>query len=53
MTETIYHWPNFGLLKWKLIKNVILGTLSLIALISGAIISVNEIVELYSSNNVN
>lgn len=46
--ETIFLWPNFGVFNWKLIKNLILGTFSIIALIAGTIISINDVIELYS-----
>lgn len=43
--ETVYLWPNnLGWLKWKLIKNILLGIFSILALIAGAAASIDEII---------
>lgn len=47
--ETVYLWPDrLGFCKWKLIKNIFLGVFSILALIAGAVASINEIIEMYS-----
>uniref|UniRef100_A0A1A9UHH1 Amino acid transporter transmembrane domain-containing protein n=1 Tax=Glossina austeni TaxID=7395 RepID=A0A1A9UHH1_GLOAU len=46
-TETVYLWPNnLGFCKWKLIKNIILCILSILALITGAAVSIIEIINM-------
>ncbi|XP_075165024.1 proton-coupled amino acid transporter-like protein acs [Haematobia irritans] len=45
--ETVYLWPNMGFAKWKLIKNVVLMVLAIGALIAGATVSIEEIIDLY------
>lgn len=43
--ETVYLWPNnLGWCKWKLIKNILLGIFSILALIAGAAASIDEII---------
>uniref|UniRef100_A0A1B0A1Z2 Amino acid transporter transmembrane domain-containing protein n=1 Tax=Glossina pallidipes TaxID=7398 RepID=A0A1B0A1Z2_GLOPL len=47
LTETVYLWPNnLGFCKWKLIKNIILCILSILALITGAAVSIIEIINM-------
>lgn len=45
--ETVYLWPNMGWLKFKLVKNVLLMILALCALVAGAAVSIEEIINLY------
>lgn len=47
LIDTIFIWPDFGPFKWKLVKNIILAIFSIIALISGTIVSVSDIIKLY------
>ncbi|GAB0094803.1 proton-coupled amino acid transporter-like protein CG1139 [Sergentomyia squamirostris] len=47
IVETIFKWPNLGPLKLLLVKNVIVGVFAIFALVSGSIVSINEIVEMY------
>ncbi|EDV98491.1 proton-coupled amino acid transporter-like protein pathetic isoform X2 [Drosophila grimshawi] len=43
--ETVYLWPDrLGWCKWKLIKNVLLGIFSLLALVAGAAASIGEMI---------
>ncbi|KAH8254703.1 hypothetical protein KR032_011774 [Drosophila birchii] len=50
--ETVYLWPDrLGWCKWKLIKNVFLGVFSILALIAGAVASINEIIDMYSDED--
>ncbi|XP_064535960.1 proton-coupled amino acid transporter-like protein pathetic [Drosophila montana] len=43
--ETVYLWPDrLGSCKWKLIKNVLLGIFSLLALVAGAAASIDEMI---------
>ncbi|XP_017477887.1 PREDICTED: proton-coupled amino acid transporter-like protein pathetic [Rhagoletis zephyria] len=46
--ETIYLWPDrLGWCKWKMYKNILLGVLSICALIAGSVASIKEIIEMY------
>ncbi|XP_065368522.1 proton-coupled amino acid transporter-like protein CG1139 [Calliphora vicina] len=45
--ETVYLWPNMGWGKWKLIKNVLLCVLAICALVAGATVSIEEIINMY------
>ncbi|KAH8324673.1 hypothetical protein KR074_002731, partial [Drosophila pseudoananassae] len=50
--ETVYLWPDrLGVCKWKLTKNIFLGVFSILALVAGAVSSINEIIELYSGDD--
>ncbi|KAH8321792.1 hypothetical protein KR067_001720, partial [Drosophila pandora] len=50
--ETVYLWPDrLGVCKWKLVKNIFLGVFSILALVAGAVSSINEIIELYSGED--
>ncbi|XP_023161440.2 proton-coupled amino acid transporter-like protein CG1139 [Drosophila hydei] len=43
--ETVYLWPDrLGFCKWKLIKNILLGIFSLLALVAGSAASIDEII---------
>lgn len=42
---------NFGPLKWKLWKNVIISVFSLVAMFSGAFVSIREIVKTYTGGH--
>ncbi|KAH8421021.1 hypothetical protein KR222_003998, partial [Zaprionus bogoriensis] len=43
--ETVYLWPdNLGWCKWKLIKNILLGIFSMLALVAGAAASIDEMI---------
>lgn len=46
--ETVYYWPNLGAGKWILIKNIILSIFAIFALVTGSIVSVQEIIHEYS-----
>lgn len=46
--ETVYCWPNLGAGKWILIKNVILSVFAIFALVTGSIVSIQDIIETYS-----
>ncbi|XP_005185482.1 proton-coupled amino acid transporter-like protein CG1139 [Musca domestica] len=45
--ESVYLWPNMGFAKWKLIKNVLLCILAICALVAGATVSIEEIIDMY------
>lgn len=47
--ETVYCWPALGKYNWILIKNVILSLFAILALVTGSIVSVEQIIEEYSS----
>uniref|UniRef100_A0A1B0D2Z8 Amino acid transporter transmembrane domain-containing protein n=1 Tax=Phlebotomus papatasi TaxID=29031 RepID=A0A1B0D2Z8_PHLPP len=48
VVETIFKWPdNLGPLKLILVKNIIVGIFAIFALVSGSIVSISEIVEIY------
>lgn len=44
-------YPDFGRFKWKLWKNIFLIAFSLIALISGAVVSMGNIIKLYTESD--
>lgn len=46
--ETVYYWPDLGAGKWILIKNIILSIFAIFALVTGSIVSVQEIIHEYS-----
>ncbi len=49
IVETVFRYPhNLGPFKWILWKNIILGVFSLIALFTGAYVSILDIIELYT-----
>ncbi|XP_068145467.1 proton-coupled amino acid transporter-like protein CG1139 [Drosophila tropicalis] len=51
VVETVYLWPNLGWCKWKLIKNILLAIFAILALIAGAVASIGEIIDMYSSDS--
>jgi proton-coupled amino acid transporter len=49
VVEAIFLYPNrYGLFKWKLIKDVLLSIFSILALVTGAFVSIQQIIEAYS-----
>lgn len=48
--ETVYVYPNLGIGKWILIKNIFLSVFAIFALISGSIVSIQNIIEEYSGS---
>lgn len=48
--ETVYLWPNMGRFHWKLIKNVFLMVASILALIAGSVVSIEDIIKLYTAD---
>ncbi|KAG4076176.1 hypothetical protein HA402_014725 [Bradysia odoriphaga] len=52
VVETVFLWPDrLGFLRWKLWKNLFLIAFSLIALVSGTVVSVADIVKIYSGES--
>lgn len=52
VVETVFLWPdNLGVLKWKLWKNLLLIAFALIALVSGTVVSVLDIVKIYTGED--
>ncbi|KFB47259.1 AGAP010508-PA-like protein [Anopheles sinensis] len=48
IVDTVYRWPSeFGWMKWRLVKNFLMGVFGLYLLITGAISSVEDIIDLY------
>ncbi|XP_037948808.1 proton-coupled amino acid transporter-like protein pathetic [Teleopsis dalmanni] len=45
VVETVYLWPNMGRFNWKLVKNIILSILAILALIAGSAASIQEIIQ--------
>ncbi|KAM7343989.1 proton-coupled amino acid transporter-like protein acs isoform 2-T5 [Cochliomyia hominivorax] len=45
--EAVYLWPDLGWCKWRLSKNILLCILALCALVAGAAVSIEEIIEMY------
>ncbi|XP_055598509.1 proton-coupled amino acid transporter-like protein pathetic [Uranotaenia lowii] len=49
VVETVFLWPGeLGRFKWILVKNVIFGAFSIFALVSGAFVSIEDIIKLYT-----
>lgn len=47
--ETVYLWPDrLGFCKWRLVKNTILCICSILALVLGATVSINSIINMYT-----
>ena len=49
--ETVFLWPNMGKYSWVLWKNVILGIASIVALVTGSIVSIGGIIRIYTGEN--
>ncbi|XP_058123559.1 proton-coupled amino acid transporter-like protein CG1139 [Anopheles ziemanni] len=48
IVDTVYRWPSdFGWMKWRLVKNFLMGAFGLYLLITGTISSVEDIIDLY------
>uniref|UniRef100_A0A1B0CAN0 Putative amino acid transporter n=1 Tax=Lutzomyia longipalpis TaxID=7200 RepID=A0A1B0CAN0_LUTLO len=48
VVETVFKWPNaLGPFKLLFVKNIIVGVFAIFALVSGSIVSIQEIVEIY------
>lgn len=45
--ETVYLWPNMGKWNWILIKNVILALFSVVAIVTGSLVSIQAIIKEY------
>lgn len=45
--DTVLYWDNLGYLNWKLVKNVFLMLFSILALISGSVVSVSSLIHVY------
>lgn len=49
IVETVFRYPHdLGVGNWILIKNIFLVVVALIALVTGAVVSIREILELYA-----
>lgn len=48
VVETVFLWPNMGRFHWKLIKNVFLAVAAICALIAGTVVSVEDIIGMYT-----
>lgn len=49
VVETVFRYPHdLGVGNWILIKNIFLVVFALIALVTGAVVSISEILELYA-----
>lgn len=47
VVETLFLWPNMGRCHWKLIKNVFLAILAICALVTGTVVSLEDIIGMY------
>lgn len=48
VVETIYRWPDrLGKFNWMLWKNIVLGIFAIFALVTGAAVSIEEIIKIY------
>lgn len=50
VVQSVFLWPETGRFHWILIKNVVLATASVLGLIAGSWVSVEDIIEVYSSH---
>lgn len=49
IVETVFRYPHdLGVGNWILIKNILIALMALIALVTGAVVSIREILELYA-----
>lgn len=51
IVETVFHWDDLGPFNWILVKNIILGIFSILALIAGSAVSIMNIIKLYSGGD--
>lgn len=51
IVETVFLWPHTGRFHWILIKNVVLGTASICALVAGSWVSISDIIDIYSGDS--
>lgn len=51
IVETVFEWPNTGRYHWILIKNVILMVTAVFALITGSLVSIEDIIRMYTTGN--
>lgn len=49
--ETVYYWPNLGSGKWILWKNIVLSLFAIFALVTGSIVSIQDIIKEYSGEH--
>lgn len=48
VVESVYQWPNTGRYHLNLIKNVVVASASIVALVLGSWVSIEDIIEEYS-----
>ena len=49
VVEAVFLYPDrYGLMKWKLVKDILLSIFAILALITGAFVSIEQIIESYS-----
>lgn len=51
VVETVFLWPHTGRFHWILIKNIILGTASICALVAGSWVSIVDIIGIYTGES--
>ncbi|KAL4718996.1 hypothetical protein ACJJTC_011620 [Scirpophaga incertulas] len=52
IVDTVYHWDkNLGCLNYVLWKNLLIGLISIIALVSGAYVSIEKMIEDFSNDH--
>ncbi|KAF5295596.1 hypothetical protein FQR65_LT10399 [Abscondita terminalis] len=47
VVDTVLYWEDLNGLQWKIIKNVILMLFSILALISGSVVSIRSLIDVY------
>ncbi|XP_058117436.1 proton-coupled amino acid transporter-like protein CG1139 [Anopheles ziemanni] len=48
LVDTVFRWPSdFGWMKWRLVKNILMAAFGSFVMITGTIFSVKDIIELY------
>lgn len=51
VVQSVFQWPYTGRFHWSLIKNVVLGSASILALVAGSWVSIEDIIKEYSSDH--
>lgn len=51
VVQSVFLWPETGRFHWILIKNVVLATAALFALVAGSWVSVQDIIEVYAPSH--
>lgn len=50
VVESVFRWPHTGRFHWNLVKNVVVASAAIVALVLGSWVSIEDIIHVYSSN---